>query len=558
MEKLPILGGKPPQRRNYFFLISVGLLLLLIPCRILLKHYTFDGPNCHQVAPFKATKDLYLDERYRDYLVSEKYISELLDRFSGAIQIPTISYDDMTAQQPQDPVSHAPLLKLHRYFEEKYPLVHTHLEKHIVNEYSLLFVWKGKNAHLKPVMLMGHMDVVPIDPATENEWAYPPFEGHIDRENGKVWGRGTNDDKFAVVGILEAVEALLQAGFAPDQSFILAFGHDEEIGGYNGAQQIAKYLLDELMIEEYGVQAIIDEGMYMMMVGGETIFSGEQKYPLGIIGIAEKGYLDVNITVGMDKGGHASIAPAHTGIGILGQVIVDLENNPFQSDINEKNPILGQLQCMAEHTGALDTKQKFILRNWKLMKSKLFEWFDKSPKLHAAVTTSQAIDVVHGGVKANALPQLAYEVTNLRIAPHESVKSTLSHIYSAVAPIARKHNLDFVGQDFTRTKGTVGYIRVSHTGMDPSPISPVNSEQYNRIASVIRHVFGEQIIVSPGLMLANTDTKHSWDLSRSIYRFKPQFLDGTENIHTVNEHAKIEYVVGCVRFYHELIRAFNE
>ncbi|KAJ3260604.1 hypothetical protein HK103_000214 [Boothiomyces macroporosus] len=482
----------------------------------------------------------------------------MLERFSGAIQIPTISYDDMTAQNPQDPISHASLLKLHQYFEKMYPLVHSHLEKHVVNEYSLVFLWKGSNPSLKPVMLMGHMDVVPIDPATEKEWIYPPFAGHIDRENGKVWGRGTNDDKFAVVGILEAVEALLQAGFVPEQTFILAFGHDEEIGGYNGAQQIAKYLLNNLKIGEHGVQAIIDEGMYMMMVGREKIFSSEETYPLGIIGIAEKGYLDVNVTVGMDKGGHASIAPPHTGIGILSEVIVKLESNPFKSDINEKNPILGQLQCMAEHTGALDSQQKFILKNWRLMKSKLFEWFDKNPKLHAAVTTSQAIDVVHGGVKVNALPQFAYEVTNLRIAPHESVKTTLSHIYSLVAPIAKKHKLDFIEDSFARTKGTVGYIQVSHTGMDPSPISPANSPQYDRIASVIRHVFGDHIVVSPGLMLANTDTKHSWDLSKSIYRFKPQFLDGTENIHTVNEHAKIEYIVGCVRFYHELIRAFNE
>ncbi|KAJ3275327.1 hypothetical protein HDV01_000619 [Terramyces sp. JEL0728] len=558
MEKPPILGRK--RERTNFLLISAILLCLLVPVRILLS-YSFSDSNdkdCPQVAPFQATKDLYLDERYRDYLVSDQFVSGLLERFAGAVRIPTISYDDMIAQQPQDPISHAPLLKLHQYFSEKYPLVHSHLEKHVVNEYSLVFVWKGKHESLKPIMLMGHMDVVPIDPATEKEWIYPPFEGHIDRENGKVWGRGTNDDKFAVVGILEAIEALLQVGFAPDQSFILAFGHDEEIGGYNGAQKIAEYLLTSLGIAKYGIQAIVDEGMYMTMVGGESIFASKEKYPLGIIGVAEKGYLDVNITVGMDKGGHASIAPAHTGIGILSQVIVDLENHPFKSDINEKNPILGQLKCMAEHTGALNSNQKFLLKNWKFMKPKLFEWFDKSPKLHAAVTTSQAIDVIQGGVKVNALPQLAYEVTNLRIAPHASVESTLSHIYSLVAPIAKKHKLDFVTQDYTRNSGTLGYIKVTHTGMNPSPISPVNSEQYNRIASVIRHVFGEQIIVSPGLMLANTDTKHSWDLSRSIYRFKPQFLDGTENIHTVNEHAKIEYIIGCVRFYHELIRAFNE
>ncbi len=97
--------------------------------------------------------------------------------------------------------------QLHQMLRETYPLVHEKLRREVVNGYSLLYIWQGKRADLEPVMLMAHQDVVSADPT---EWTYPPFEGKI--VDGFIWGRGTLDIKNQLIGIMEAAEALLQAG----------------------------------------------------------------------------------------------------------------------------------------------------------------------------------------------------------------------------------------------------------------------------------------------------------------------------------------------------------
>ena len=90
--------------------------------------------------------------------------------------------------------------------------------------------------------MTGHYDVVPVIPGTESAWEVPPFAGII--QDGIVWGRGALDDKSGVIGILEAVTYLIDQGFKPKRTIYLSFGHDEEIGGRQGAGKVAAYLKD--------------------------------------------------------------------------------------------------------------------------------------------------------------------------------------------------------------------------------------------------------------------------------------------------------------------------
>jgi carboxypeptidase PM20D1 len=96
--------------------------------------------------------------------------------------------------------------------------------------------------------------VVPVDPETEAEWLHPPFSGDV--ADGFVWGRGTLDDKVGVVGILEAVEALIASGFEPRRTLYLAFGHDEEVSGLNGALKIVQHFRQRNLTLEF----VLDEG----------------------------------------------------------------------------------------------------------------------------------------------------------------------------------------------------------------------------------------------------------------------------------------------------------
>ena len=155
------------------------------------------------------------------------------ERLAASLRFETVSHQNPEEFRGEE------FRKLHAYLEEAFPRVHTALSKEVVSDYSLLYTWKGTEANLKPALLMGHLDVVPIEPGTEEFWSYPPFGGQIGE--GYVWGRGAMDDKVGVLGIFEAVETLLAAGFEPRRTVLLAFGHDEEVT-QTGAQALVALL----------------------------------------------------------------------------------------------------------------------------------------------------------------------------------------------------------------------------------------------------------------------------------------------------------------------------
>ncbi|MGH9903657.1 MAG: M20/M25/M40 family metallo-hydrolase, partial [Pyrinomonadaceae bacterium] len=165
-----------------------------------------------------------------------------------SLRFQTVSHSD-AAQSSRDA-----FLALHAFLERTYPKVHSALTRETVGDYSLLYTWKGREEGLKPVVLLAHTDVVPVEPGTEASWAYPPFEGRVADEF--VWGRGAWDDKAGVVGILEAVEMLLGEGFQPRRTVYLAFGHDEELGGPRGAVKIVELLQSRGVAPEF----VLDEG----------------------------------------------------------------------------------------------------------------------------------------------------------------------------------------------------------------------------------------------------------------------------------------------------------
>ena len=170
------------------------------------------------------------------------------ERLAGALQIQTIS--------PEDPAGFdsLPFLQFHAYLEENFPNVHSTLTWETVNEYSLLYRWEGSDPSLKPMALLAHIDVVPVEPGTEDTWTHGAYSGLI--EDGFIWGRGALDMKNILIASLEAAEMLIVGGFQPRRTIYFAFGHDEEIGGQNGAVAISA------LLESRGIRLdhVLDEG----------------------------------------------------------------------------------------------------------------------------------------------------------------------------------------------------------------------------------------------------------------------------------------------------------
>src|SRR5687768_1408044 len=94
----------------------------------------------------------------------------MMDHLAAALRIQTISYDDSSK------LNHAEFLRFHDYLRDTFPLVHSHLSVEKINQYSLLFRWQGTDSKRLPVVLMAHIDVVPVE---ATPWKHPPFGGEI-------------------------------------------------------------------------------------------------------------------------------------------------------------------------------------------------------------------------------------------------------------------------------------------------------------------------------------------------------------------------------------------
>ncbi len=326
-------------------------------------------------------------------------------RFADALKIRTISYSIDVPPEAEA------MREFHRYIEEHFPLVHQRLQRETVNDHSLLYTWRGRDPQRKPIIFMGHIDVVPVEPTTEGQWSHPPFEGRV--AEGFIWGRGALDDKFGVMGILEAVEYLLAKGFQPEPTIYLAFGHDEELGGPRGAQETARLLASR------GVQAemVLDEGGSLVRGGIPGI-----EEPVACIGIAEKGYLSIELTARV-TGGHSSSPPKHTAIGILSAAIEKLENNQMKPSLR------GPVKEFIEHIGPeMPFGYRLLLANLWLLQPVLNSTFPSNPALNASIRTTTAVTIVQGGVKENVLPSSAVAIVNFRLLPGNTIADVVEHV----------------------------------------------------------------------------------------------------------------------------------
>lgn len=432
-------------------------------------------------------------------------------RLSQAVQIKTISHG------VNAPTETAELAKLLAFIDTSYPTVAAQLDKTLINDYSLLYKWEGSDPSLPPVILMGHLDVVPVEPGTEANWKYPPYSGIIAEE--AIWGRGTLDDKVSVLALLEAAEYQLKAGFKPKRTLYLAFGHDEEIGGEKGAGNIAKYLMEQ------GVKAAytLDEGMVVV----QGIMPGI-KAPIAFIALAEKGYLTLEITA-TAKGGHSSIPPKETAVGKLSKAIARLEANRLPTAL--KKPVTDMFDTLAPYMPA---SLKAVISNRWLLEPVLLGQLGKGGATNAMVRTTTAVTIINGGTKDNVLPTTAKATVNFRLLPGDSIENVITHVKTVIDDPAVAITIK--------------------QGNEPSKVSDPASPSYQQIEQTIRETMPD-VLVSPGLMLAGSDSKHYEKLAENSYRFIPMRFGPKDlsRVHGTNERIMIKNYGEVIRFYIRLM-----
>ena len=467
-------------------LVILGLVALLLAV-ILLRALAFKP---------KAEENTAFEEIAFDGDAAIKALAEL-------VKCRTVSNADKSLEDDGE------FEKLIALLPELYPNVVKTCPMLRLADRGLLFTWKGKGQG-EPAVLMAHYDVVPVE---EDNWDVPPFEAVI--KDGAMWGRGTLDTKVTFNGILSAAENLIGQGFTPENDIYFAFSGGEEVNG-KGAVNIVNWFAEKGITPAL----VLDEGGAVV----ENVFPGV-KEPCGLIGIAEKGMLNLEYSIS-SGGGHASAPAPHTPVGKLSLACTKVEAHPFKAHFTK--PVLEMFNTLGRRSSFL---YRMIFANLWCFGGLLDLICRKSGgELNALVRTTVAFTQMSGSKAPNVIPPSASMVSNMRLNPEDSVESAVEYIRGVIGD--------------SDIKLTVG----DH--MEPSPISRTDCEGWKRVASAVAGTW-KGCVVAPYLMVQCSDSRHYRDLSDRVYRFSAMDLTAEERrtIHGNNEHIRLETVRRSVEFF---------
>ncbi len=433
-----------------------------------------------------------------------------IDNLSKALQFKTISYGNI------DDFDLTEFAKFLDFLRETYPLMHQKLNLTMINNYSPVFHWQTDSKDL-PILFLAHYDVVPVN---HNSWSVDPFSGQI--KDGKVWGRGSIDDKNSLIALMETVEALLAEDYQPSRDIYLAFGYDEEVQGRHGAQKIAAYFKAKNMQFEL----ILDEGG--IVTPGSMM--GIDK-DIAVIGVAEKGQCNYQFSFTGEQG-HSSAPPKSTGVGKMAAFIKDVEDHPRKARLTE--PVELMLKNVAPHKSGIE---KLFMQNARQFFPILKNIMAKGAQTNALIRSTVAFTMTSGGTAPNVLPDKATVTANVRLLPGETPEQIEAWFKS-------------FNHQFEMT------CLVAEAATD---VSKVDNEQYDVLKNCIETVF-DQPAITPYLMIGGTDSRNYRGLSDKIYRFMPCCLTGKELalMHADDEYISIENFGKMIEFYTLFIKAINQ
>lgn len=402
---------------------------------------------------------------------------------------------------------------------EIFPYVHASLERAAIGDRALLYTWKGRDPSKAPAILCAHFDVVPADDV--DQWKRPPFSGEI--SEGFVWGRGTQDSKGTLVSILYSAERLLARGFRPERTIFFAFGGDEEVGGLRGAAAIGATL------RERGIKAsfLLDEG--------GPVTDGMLRFvdrPIALVGIAEKGYMDIALEA-VGPGGHAAMPPRRTAAGDLARAVAAVEARRERARLTYSARAL--LTAVSRYSGF---GYRLLFKNLWLTAPIVKAALSASGTTNALIRTTAAPTMLEGSAQANVLADKARAILNTRILPGDSSAAVLERI----ARIAARFG----------ARATAAHEAAV---VEPSPESPVDHEGYRAIEAALAASFPDAACV-PFLLSGGTDAKHYHGLAQAAYRMTPlrQTNADLAGIHGRDERVAVADLRRCSKFYEALLK----
>lgn len=441
--------------------------------------------------------------------------SGLTNRLRDGLRIQTVSSKNPTEQQK---LEYEAFLN---YLEEAFPDIfnNENINTQRINNFALIIRWRSNYPNSEPVLFTGHYDVVGVSENTIVDWRFAPFGATV--SEGKIYSRGTLDDKSSVFAHLEALDYLIKTGFKPNRDIVYAFSYNEEVGG-NGADTMARVLAGQ------------NPKYYMVMdEGGRVLVDSEANTKTAYIGISEKGRAVVRIKV-KQKGGHASQPPLSTSVTKLSQLINEFNSHPMQAKL-----IPQTVDYLTRMYDNYDFFTRMLIANKDILEPLLFWKLSQNPQDNARIRTTMAMTMLHGSDTINIIPEYAEMMADFRILPSQSYKDIEEYIYKTAGNVLSSS--DFMVE------------RIST--VQPSHISKTNSKSFGVLRNQIVSSFPDAKIL-PFMVLAGTDARCYEMLSDNVYRFLPIAITQKELdlMHGVNEYISISNFETMTDFYVNLIR----
>jgi acetylornithine deacetylase/succinyl-diaminopimelate desuccinylase-like protein len=263
---------------------------------------------------------------------------------------------------------------------------------------ALIVRWRAAGTSTaKPILLMGHMDVVEAMP---EDWSVDPFK--MIEKDGYYYGRGTTDMKDGIVAITQAMIDLKKAGFQPKRDIVVLFTGDEETNGI-GAKNGASQWLELLGHPEYGLNAD----------GGGGGFNPDGSPAGYTIQTAEKTFANYTFTV-RNRGGHSSKPRKDNAIYSLSHALDKLESYRFQPMMNETTRAYFEGRAKTEKGPLGDAMRRWLANPNDGQAADIIE----ASESEVGLTRTRCVATrLFAGHADNALPQLAWARVNCRIFP---------------------------------------------------------------------------------------------------------------------------------------------
>ena len=375
--------------------------------------------------------------------------------------------------------------------------------------------WPGQDPEVKPVLFMNHHDVVEAG----GKWRHPPFSGEVSA--GRLWGRGTLDDKGGLWAMLQAGDELAAEGFVPERTTWFFSSSTEETTGA-GADEASRWF------EERGIvfEMCFDEGGFILRDPIQGV-RGE----FALIGVGEKGCADLKF-IARSEGGHSSFPGKDTPLVRLGRFMAEADKQRiFRSWMHP-----AVCEMMRRFAPCCDGLQGQVLASPERHRALLTKMLNNAlPQTAALLRTTVAFTMAHGSEGANVLPAEAWVVANMRYSHHQGQQGS----FDAIRALAAKYDLE---------------MEILDPGQ-PSRITDHTREAYRLVSEAVQEIF-PGVIPVPYLMTGASDARFFDRVCDQCIRFLPFVADAGQlaSVHGTDENVPLASLSPAVDFYHHMMK----